>query len=744
MKRNILFFLYFILIIPLLLSQSIPENQNHSQKNRLIFLGLDGLDAELTQKWMQEGYLPNLQKLANQGNFQHLGTSNPAQSPVAWTTLATGTNPGQHNIFDFLRRGEKSYHPRLGLADVENITISNYWINLVIASIIGAICGLFWFSIPIYRRKKIYIKIISGTAIFIALTTWIILNYNLPHQIPWPKSLKHGESVWRIASKNNITTVILDAPMDFPAESLPNGRLYCGLGVPDVAATNGIWFRYSTSITNPIPTETGGWKMPLQYKKKSLWEGSLPGPKNLLAIEEYETIQQKLKNTTDFITIKNLRNRLNELKPYITLPFSVQTKDEKSLEIVFGDIREIVELGQWSKWLSLTFAMNKLIKIKGIVRIRVLQIDPLDIYVTPVQFDPNETPINIAISAPKNFSKIIAKNHGIYPTLGWPEATNALKDQEIPEEVFWEEMKDIYEQRRSIFLYELQQKKDWQLLMGFFYAPDRASHIYWRFINPKHPHFKEPEYQKWKDALLKVYQWCDQLVGDTLKFLGENDRLIVVSDHGFAAFDWEVNLNTWLLENEYLVLKKDYNTDKRFQINDMYEAGTLGQQVDWEKTRAYSMGLGGIYLNLKNRDIQGIVESGEIAKKLTEEIQQKLQELKHNGQNVIQGVYSKEQIYKGPFVSEAPDLVVGFKRGYRVAWQSTLGAVSKSIIEPNKLKWSGDHCSIDPSLIPGILFCNHPLKNKENPHLLDIAPSILDYFNIKIPSNMEGESLWKK
>ena len=77
-------------------------------EHRLVVLGFDGMDPNLAQQWMDDGSLPHFRDLAARGTFHPLGTSNPPQSPVAWSSFATGLGPGDHGIYDFLRRDAKT------------------------------------------------------------------------------------------------------------------------------------------------------------------------------------------------------------------------------------------------------------------------------------------------------------------------------------------------------------------------------------------------------------------------------------------------------------------------------------------------------------------------------------------------------------------------------------------------------------------------------------------------------------
>jgi predicted AlkP superfamily phosphohydrolase/phosphomutase len=222
----------------------------------------------------------------------------------------------------------------------------------------------------------------------------------------------------------------------------------------------------------------------------------------------------------------------------------------------------------------------------------------------------------------------------------------------------------------------------------------------------------------------------DQLVGRTMaKCDQEGTLLMVLSDHGFNTFRTGVDLNRWLEENGYL--KVD---DAR--RNDEHLAG-----VDWSQTRAFALGLTGIFLNLRDRFSQGIVDSGSEAEQLRDEIVQRLSSLTEpeSGAHAIKKVYQATQVYRGPYKNQAPDLIVGYERGYRVSWESAAGRTTREVFHANTKAWSGDHC-VDPSLVPGVLFCNRPLLT-ENPRLLDIAPTVLDLFGIAAPAHMDGKTL---
>ena len=572
---------------------------------RIIVLGFDGMDPVLAEKWMANGQLPNFKRLATMGGFYRLATSNPAQSPVAWSTFATGKNPGKHNIYGFLKRGDGEYHPRLGLAEVQQRPLLGGLIGKLGLSLLGGLLA----AAAVVGASRIIGKSGAGTKIIASLAAiattaglWTTMFFWLPVMLPWPVSLKHGPSLWTISGANRIKTVVLGAPIAFPAEKVPGGRLLCGFGVPDIAGTNGLWFRYSSRFEQISPTETGGWRMPL-VGNASEWRGEIFGPRDLLAEEERQSLRRQLSGAS-LAQIKVIQNRLADLKKrrYLRVGFKISCT-KPSLKLELGQQTRTINAGAWSDWLPVIFHASPLLTLTGMVRVRVLATQPPELYITPVQFHPDHLPWNIALSHPANFAAKLAHRHGLYPTLGWAAATNPLKDEEISEEVLWEDLQYLMHRRTQMFEGELK-KNDWRLLLSFFYVPDRASHMYWRFIDPKHPrHSDAQRYPQFRDCLLKVYRWADTVVGKALETIGNDDTLLVLSDHGFASFRWEVNLNTWLKQNGYLVMKSA--DGRRLHVNDLYEAGSLGKRIDWQRTRAYAIGLGKIFINKKGRDPPG-------------------------------------------------------------------------------------------------------------------------------------------
>jgi predicted AlkP superfamily phosphohydrolase/phosphomutase len=234
----------------------------------------------------------------------------------------------------------------------------------------------------------------------------------------------------------------------------------------------------------------------------------------------------------------------------------------------------------------------------------------------------------------------------------------------------------------------------------------------------------------------------DNIVGDALKQLGPDDLLLVCSDHGFATWRRSINYNTWLVEHGFLALKG--GNEKQADLEQLFGQGEFWPNVDWSRTRAYSMGLGEIYVNLRGREAKGIVEPGAEYDALRQEIRTGLMALvdEATGRHPVEHVYTREEAYGSFDPNVIPDLFVTNSDGYRVSWQASLGVVTPELYEVNRQVWSGDHCSVDPDVVPGILFSSRPLRKEPRPNMADVPATIYKALGLTPPEKLDGVPLF--
>lgn len=613
---------------------------------RVVILGLDGMEPSLAEKYMAEGRMPNLAKLAGQGCYKKLATTAPPLSPVAWSTFLTGCNPGKHNIFDFLTRDTRTYLPLLSS------------VNIVADAL---------------PRKFGPIR--------------------LPGRKADIRLLRKGKPFWNVLGEHGIFSNIIRVPITFPPERF-RGVLLSAMCVPDLRGTQGTFSFYSTR-TGKDAEYIGGEQIAVTREGKKI-RSQLIGPAGA------------------------------DGKP-MECPFEVTVVDGDRATLEVCGERHELQKHEYTAWVDVKFSAGLGKTVHGICEFLLLNCEPdFELYVTPIQIDPDKPAM--PISFPGVYSTYLSKSQGKFATLGLAEDTWGLNARILDDDGFLHQCVEADAEREKMFFDALEKVKH-GLCVCVFDGTDRVQHMFWRYIDPKHPaHTGQGERQR-RDAIDKLYERMDQLVGRTIKACQRDDTLLmVISDHGFNSFQRGVDLNVWLEENGYLKLKPDGRGKK-------YLAG-----VDWSQTRAFCLGLAGIWLNVKGREAQGIVDA-KTADQLRDEICEKLGQMTdpQNGASAVHRAYNAHKIYKGPYSTQAPDIIVGYQKNYRVSWEAAIGQPTDQIFHDNNKAWSGDHC-IDPGLIPGVLFCNRKIE-AEVPRLMDLGPTVLDLFGVDVPAHMDGRAL---
>ncbi len=689
-------------------------------QQKVIVLGFDGVDANFTERWMNEGKLPNLARLRAEGTYRPLLPTTPAQTPVSWSTFSTGIDPGRTGIFDFLRRDPKTYLPVFAAFDE---TTEPFLLGkrnpIAFAAAVTLLFALIA-AVLFLRRRRIggLVFLVLGCGLGAAM--YVAVQKYIPQKQPGVINRRQGIPFWEAASQAGKKATIVHVPVTFPANDFGHGdhqgHLLSGLGVPDVSGRVGKPFYFTSE---------------LDFKRSGANEFSI----EVVQLEDNKGVVQT--------TIQGPPNKLFGDPPYISIPMTITiAEDRNSIEIEVSGQKHSLKAGEWTGWVDFVFPFNPLIKLRGISRFHLLSVQPeVKLYLSPINFDPRHLPPAFKVSTPRAWAPELAKEHGPYKTIGWQIDTWAISEGFATEKIFWDDMEWTVAQSRKIFNSLLQRDDD--LLVQCFEFPDRVGHVFWRIVDPKHPAYDAKLAAEWGDALLKAYQLMDQIVGDAMKAAErKNALLLVASDHGFASFRRHVHYNTWLVLNGYMTLKSGVQVKDR-NVEMLFDQGQFWENVDWSKTRAYAMGLGEVYVNLKGREAQGIVEPGADYEALKKELQTRLVEMvdPETNEHPVRRVLTREQAYKKFDPNMIPDLFVMNNDGYRVSWQTSLGGVPKVLFEDNKAVWSGDHCSVDPEIVKGIFFTNRKVATARAPYIADVYPTVLEALGVRAPYELDGVAL---
>ena len=543
------------------------------------------------------------------------------------------------------------------------------------------------------RSTKTYMPELSSSVVRPPSRVLEIGKLEIPLGRPEVEMRRKSVPFWKLLGEHDIHSTILRVPITFPPEEF-NGHLLSAMCTPDLRGTQGSFSFYSTAFTRV--DESQGMRIPLR-KTETGFESKVLGPQG----PEGDALE---------------------------VPFSLRrAKSGEHWELEVDKRTHELVPGKYSEWIPLRFSSGMLGSAKGIVRVLITSTEPeVELYMTPINIDP-ESPA-LPISYPENYAVYLAKLMGSYSTLGLAEDTWALNERVIDEQAFLDQAYLNHGEREQMFFNALE-KTPRGVVACVFDASDRIQHMFYRTLEPDHPANRGRETEAYTGVLEDMYKRMDDLVGRTMQRLDEDTLLFVLSDHGFESFQRGVNLNTWLHQNGYLVMKEGAQFDQDFF-----------RGVDWSKTRAYAVGLGGLYINRVGRESKGIVKRGEVDA-LKRELAAKLDGLvdPERGATAIIKVHLSSDLYKGPYLNAGPDLLIGYNKGYRASWASVTGGVSVEVFEDNSKAWGGDHC-IDPDLVPGVLFSNKKVL-VDDPGIEDLAPNTMSMFGLKPPRHMEGRPI---
>jgi len=544
------------------------------------------------------------------------------------------------------------------------------------------------------RDRRSYMPQMSSVRIRGPQRTTKLGRYRIPLGRPEVRLLRKGIPFWNILGDHGVFSNIIRVPITFPPEGF-RGVLLSAMCVPDLRGTQGT-FSFYTTRAETDPQHIGG--------------------EQIRVTREGDTVISHLVGPPDGL--------VDSPEP-LKCPFEVAITGEGRATLkVCGKTAELVA-GEYTPWINVEFKGALGSKVRGICEFHLIRTQPeFELYVTPIEIDPNKPAL--PISYPSVFSTYLAKRQGSYATLGLAEDTWGLNAQILDDDGFLHQCLEADGEREEMFFDALEKVRR-GLCVCVFDGTDRIQHMFWRYLEKGHPADNGQGGEQHRNAIDELYARMDDLVGRTMKECQRDGNvLFVISDHGFNSFRRGIDLNVWLEQNGYLVLK-DGKRNEKYLAN-----------VDWSKTKAFCLGLAGIWLNVRGREAQGIVDPKQ-ADALRDEIAGKLTGLidEQRGEVAIKRAFNSRKIYHGPYVEESPDLILGYNKGYRVCWEAAIGEITDEVFHDNTKAWSGDHC-IDPSLVPGVLFCNKKIDT-EHLRLMDVGPTVLDLFGVDVPRHMDGK-----
>lgn len=326
---------------------------------------------------------------------------------------------------------------------------------------------------------------------------------------------------------------------------------------------------------------------------------------------------------------------------------------------------------------------------------------------------------------------------------------------------------------------QLMAERPWDFFMVVFRNSDEICHFYWHHMDKSHPKHDPQAPARYQTAILDLYRRVDHWVGELVAAAGAQTNVVVMSDHGAGPLYRDVFLNEWLWQQGWLTLKEQAAGRKRWMaltrklgitranISDTLtrlnlhrlevlikralgdrirvlprdERLEFHEAIDWSRTKAYSFGYyGQIFINLKGREPQGIVEPGAEYEAVREAIAQTMLALVDpaDGRPVVDRVYKKEELYHGDYLDEAPDLLAIMRglsyttrKGYEFAAERGVIFREPYTGETGSHRLEGILAAVGPDIKQAPHLAPHPIQ--------DLTPTLLHLLHCPIPTYMDGE-----
>ncbi len=464
----------------------------------LFVLGVDGLDPVILDRLMAEEKLPHFAALAGEGSYRRLGTSNPPQSPVAWSNFVTGRDPGGHGVFDFVHRDPATYQP--------------------ISSATPPVDD-------------------PGTAL--EFFGWVV-----PLSGPEVRNTRSGTPWWDVLVANGIDTEVYRIPGNYPVPE-SDAKVLSGMGTVDMRGGYGTY-----TLLTSRPVEAGDPKGDIQ--RVSLQDLDLDGTP--------DTAEALLKGPPDLFRLKP--GQLPGPGDHLTTRITVHVDPDNDTALVeVGSELALLRKGEWSDWIEVEFDALPwgLMTLRGAVRIFAMELRPeLRLYVSAVNLSAESPPQDF--TSPPEWVEELHARLGQFYTLGMPEETSALRDGVFSDDDYLRQVALVQEDARAMLELALDRFEPGDATFVYLSDIDLQCHMLWRHADPKYPGLGHPARDPAIAAdhahdIERLYGDVDAALGRVRERLPDGTRLIVMSDHGFQPYTRKFHLNAWLRERGYLVLK---------------------------------------------------------------------------------------------------------------------------------------------------------------------------------------------
>ena len=660
-------------VVLLLLAWSMRGPGANMPDTRVIVLLCDGAGAERIETYLEDGRLPNLARLVASGGYRRLAAPWPADETVGWSNLATGAGPDLHGIWgDVVPRRDRSGEPDLFPT----------W-DLPRGS------RFLWDFIPAKAAEYV------------------------------PRSAR--PAFWDTAAEARIPTVLLFAPHTFPARQQPESRRLAGPGTPDRLGAPGLftWLSTDASEISAATEFFAGQTVQLTRENRGI-AGVIPGPLSPIVRQRMATVERELEllseeptSTRRTLRENALEERRAALVERLRAPIPVVFHPVgRALEVEIGGAEATLPLSAWSSPVAVELSVNSFVSIRGTCRFYVSSLEPeTRVYMTPLEAHPYAG--RLPVASPGKFAKRMVREVGLYKTRGHPEELAGLASGRLSERAFLSDLESVAESRAQMLSAVLSDR--WGLLVASLPDPGVAESVFGD---------RAGSFTARQDPVHAAYRRLDSFVGTVLDAMDDHTVLFVVSTRALVPFNKDVDLNRWLADQGYLHPAQKAHPARLadLYLGAMHPSLAPGKgAIDWRQTDAWAMGSGAIRLNLVGREAHGRVEpaaAGELLERLVADLADMRDP--SSGEAVVSRIIRPAS---GP-AGAGPDLLVGFKRGYRVGERCTYGGMSDAWLTERGPGQTCDSRGADPREVPGVLFCSRPL-GAEHPAVTDLAPTVL-------------------